>query len=132
MKRTPAFITINSKEIRDHLERLEYKKSQTFHDEDPYIWTTSIGYYYSTNNPYLKTIPFGEEYLPYGICCKDDIWLFYAITSLRDDTDKGQWYTDGNGNWEKIDNSDLPSRYMQMEGHKATIEELIENERSKY
>lgn len=37
---------------------------------------------------------------------------------------KYQWFTDGEV-WE-MSESDLPSKYMQIEGHKASVEELIE------
>lgn len=56
--------------------------------------------------------------------CGDNVNYFLAIAALRDDTDKYQWFTDGNI-WE-LNNNDLPSRYMQLNGHKATIDELLE------
>ena len=61
---------------------------------------------------------------PHCIDCGENINLFLAIASLQDDTDKYQWFTDGNI-WE-LNKEDLPSRYMQLNGHKATVEELIE------
>lgn len=61
---------------------------------------------------------------PYCIDCGENINLFIAIASLRDDTDKYQWFTDGNI-WE-LNNEDLPSRYMQLNGYKATVDELLE------
>jgi hypothetical protein len=48
---------------------------------------------------------------------------FLGLAALRDDVDKNQWFTDGLM-WEKV-NDYLPSKYMQLEGHKATIEEII-------
>lgn len=60
---------------------------------------------------------------PYCIDCGENIDLFLAIAALRDDTDKYQWFTDGK--IAEMSNEDLPSRYMQMEGHKCTVEELI-------
>ena len=61
---------------------------------------------------------------PYCIDCGENINLFLAIASLQNDTDKYQWFTDGNI-WE-LNKEDLPSRYMQLNGHKATVDELIE------
>ena len=61
---------------------------------------------------------------PYCIDCGENIDLFLAIASLRDDTDKYQWFTDGKITEMSAD--DMPSKYMQLEGHKATVEELIE------
>lgn len=60
---------------------------------------------------------------PDAIDCGENIDLFLAIASLRDDTDKYQWFTDGNIT--EMSTEDLPSKYMMMEGHKCTIEELI-------
>lgn len=62
---------------------------------------------------------------PYCIDCGENIYLFLAIAALRDDTNYKQWFTDGNI-WE-LNNDNLPSRYMQLNGHKATVEELIEH-----
>ena len=59
------------------------------------------------------------------IDCGTNEELFLAIAALRDDTDKNQWFTDGKL-WEKS-NNDLPSHYMQLKGHKATVEEIIEH-----
>lgn len=60
---------------------------------------------------------------PDAIDCGENIDLFLAIASLRDDTDKYQWFTDGNIT--EMSNEDLPSKYMMLEGHKCTVEELI-------
>lgn len=60
-----------------------------------------------------------------AIDCSDNEELFLAIAALRDDTDKYQWFTNGEI-WE-MSESDLPSKYMQLEGHKASVEELIEH-----
>lgn len=61
----------------------------------------------------------------YCIDCGENIELFLAIAALRDDSDYMQWFTDDNI-WE-LNNDDLPSRYMQLNGHKATVEELIKH-----
>lgn len=60
---------------------------------------------------------------PDAIDCGENIDLFLAIASLRDDTDKYQWFTDGNIT--EMSTEDLPSKYMMLEGHKCTVEELI-------
>ena len=60
---------------------------------------------------------------PDAIDCGENIDVFLAIASLRDDTDKYQWFTDGNIT--EMNTEDLPSKYMMMEGHKCTVEELI-------
>lgn len=59
------------------------------------------------------------------IDCGENTQLFISLASLRNDTDRYQWFTDGTL-WELVE-SDLPSHYMQLEGHKATVDELIEH-----
>lgn len=62
------------------------------------------------------------------INCDDNADMFLAIAALRDDTDDFQWLTnDDHTYWERKEPIFLPSKYMQLEGHKATIEEIIEN-----
>ena len=62
------------------------------------------------------------------INCRDNADMFLAIAALRDDTDDFQWLTnDDHTYWERKEPICLPSKYMQLEGHKATIEEIIEN-----
>ena len=63
---------------------------------------------------------FWEDYFD----CGENEKVFLALASLRDDTDKNQWFTDGKI-WEKCE-SELPSKYMQINGHKATIDEIID------
>ena len=62
---------------------------------------------------------------PYCVDCGENINLFLAIASLRDDTAKYQWFTDDN--IMEMNTEDLPSKYMMMEGHKCTVEELTKN-----
>ena len=59
---------------------------------------------------------------PYCVDCGENINLFLAIASLRDDTAKYQWFTDDN--IMEMNTEDLPSKYMMTEGHKCTVEEL--------
>ena len=62
------------------------------------------------------------------INCGDNTNMFLAIAALRDDTDDFQWLTnDDHTYWERKEPICLPSKYMQLEGHKATLEEIIEN-----
>lgn len=118
-----CFILKNTLYIKEALEKLRYKPSSTFRSLEKYIFTS--GYrFYSTDNKFLSKINIGITYIPYGICCEKNEDLFLAIAALRDDTDANQWFTDGKV-WEKTE-AELPSRYMQMNGHKATIKELIE------
>ena len=62
------------------------------------------------------------------INCGDNVNMFLAIAALRDDTDDFQWLTnDTRTYWERKETICLPSKYMQLEGHKATLDEIIEN-----
>lgn len=59
--------------------------------------------------------------------CGKNADMFLAIAALRDDTDDFQWLTNTEHTyWERKEVVCLPSKYMQLEGHKATLEELIE------
>ena len=61
------------------------------------------------------------------INCGDNLEYFLALAALRDDTDEIQWLTnDDNTYWERKEYGFLPSKYIQIEGHKATLEEIIE------
>jgi hypothetical protein len=62
------------------------------------------------------------------LICGDNVNYFLAVAALRDDTDDYQWLTnDDHTYWERIEPICLPSKYMQLEGHKATLEEIIES-----
>lgn len=71
-----------------------------------------------------------------GINCGTNEELFLAIASLRDDTDKNQWFVNKDGNFifcdqyelkNVIDNSDEFMDYCVADFHKATVQELIEH-----
>ena len=120
---TPCFIRKNTPELRKKLEELGY----TFLPNGYAEWNIPI-----EELPYLQCNT--ERNLPYyigkngwmdGIDCGENEQLFLAIAALREDSDKFQWFCDDNGLWE-MSESDVPSRYMQMNGHKATLAELIE------
>lgn len=59
-----------------------------------------------------------------SIDCGDNEELFIALAALRDDTDKNQWFI-VDDLWIKSSN-DIPDKYVQMHGDKATVEEIIE------
>lgn len=68
---------------------------------------------------------------PWCIDCGTNEEMFLALAALRDDTDKNQWFVDNiAGVWERCE-SELPSKHMQMEGHKATAEEIVEHFKNK-
>lgn len=60
-----------------------------------------------------------------SIDCGDNEELFIALAALRDDTAKNQWFVVDNI-WVKCYN-DVPDKYIQLNGHKATPEEIIKH-----
>ena len=133
---TPCFIRKNTSELRKKLEKLGYKCSITFDNNQNFIWTSET-YYYSTNNNMLGC-HYGERMLPYGIYCGTNEQLFLALAALRDDSDFGQWFVHKNGaHWNKVTDKDMTfvedfntsNEDVELEAedfHKATPEELIE------
>ncbi len=119
---TSCFIRKNTSNLRKDLEKLGYTQIPNGHGE----WFIPIDKLtcletFNESNCYMGRSGLWSTSI---IDCGDNEKLFLAIAALKDDTDKYQWFTDGNI-WE-INNDDLPSRYMQLNGHKATVEELIE------
>lgn len=114
-----AFVNVVSDDLMNKLNELGYYDTWSggIHSEElkTYTWITNCCW---------GLTGFKPEENKY-IDCGNNVDLFLAIASIRNDTDKGQWFVDDTtGIWERF-NNDLPSRYMQMEGHKATVEELI-------
>lgn len=118
---TSCCISRNTLGIRLGLENLGYQQSSTFDKKQKYIWTSGDRYYSTDNVPPLN---YGNYDSLYGYFCGYSEEAFLGIAALREDTDKNQWFLDDQDVWE-IGESDLPSRYMQMEGHKAEPEEIL-------
>lgn len=115
----PCFIRKNTLELRKKLEELGYKYS----GRDTESWGTSALYCFY--GEYYEVYPAQPSRYHSIVDCGTNEELFLALAALRDDTNKNQWFTDGKL-WEKS-NNDLPSHYMQLEWHKATIEEIVEH-----
>lgn len=109
-----CFIKKNTPELRQYLEKIGYKcggKATKF--EQPYLYC-SLDKYFECNG-------FPARYQ--GIVdCEENENLFCAIAALRNDSDRYQWFTDGIIT--EMSTEDLPSKYMQLNGHKATVIEL--------
>ena len=126
---TPCFIRKNTTELKKKLEELGYiPPYKIWSDENFAICTIhrdNMGEYivFKIDDDFENVIKPSYSYID----CGTNEELFLALAALRDDTDKNQWFTDGSKfTWEKsIDG--LPSHYMQLEGHKATLQELIEH-----
>lgn len=120
-----AFIRKNSPYLQEKLKEMGYKTDSTSVDTGCIATSSTHSSFtviaesrFDSTNPHV-TWDNGNR-----IDCGDNENMFLVIATLRDDTDKYQWFTDGNI-WE-FSNDDLPSRYMQLNGHKATVDELIE------
>lgn len=130
---TECFIRKNTKRLQKQLENIGYHICICAKWGDS-IWLDNlimngtihgIGYFdsYITNITSQSEALKEFELTTTKIDCGKNEQLFLALCSLRDDTDKYQWFTDGTL-WERCE-SDLPSKYMQMHGHKASVEEII-------
>ena len=133
-----CFIRKNTPELRKKLEELGYKPSYPI-----FLYPEVFKYIAACNF-------FGSKY--YGVSddevshhgeikdaiknrgmidCGTNEELFLALAALRDDSDKNQWFTDDTCDIWEMSEYELPSHYMQLEGHKATIEEIIEHFKNK-
>mgnify|MGYP006991635829 CR=1 FL=1 len=135
------FIRKNTLELRDKLKELGYHICPCALFEDS-VWLHTS---FFTDEPTVHGIGFvDEEYTgrktiqaeldfflyensksqnPW-IDCGTNEEMFLALAALRDDTDKNQWFI-VNDIWVKC-STDIPDKYIQLNGHKATIEELID------
>ena len=139
---TPCFIRKNTQELRRGLEEFGYnilnsgnttldahnydgKGSHKSIEEGKAI-ITSYGNLYGVVY-YVDTITKKGR-----IDCGTNEELFLAIAALRDDTDKYQWFTDGDL-WFKCGDEmcdETIEYYLNKYGrkiHKATVDELIEH-----
>ena len=144
---TPCFIRKNTQELRRGLEELGYEMLNFGN-------TTLDGYNYDGNGSH-KSIEEGRAIITsygnlYGVIydidtvtkkgridCGTNEELFLAIAALRDDTDKYQWFTDGN-KWILCPKTKFSTYWVYYHidvntdtVHKATVNELIEHFKTK-
>ena len=128
---TQCFIRKNTANIRNRLKELGYYCN-------PYLgWNNLFTCVFGVNSVYslddydtngLKEI--------YGLIdCGTNEELFLAIAALRDDTDKYQWFTDGDL-WFKCGDETVEYHLNHLNEcgrkiHKATVDELIEHFKTK-
>ena len=141
---TPCFIRKNTQELRRGLEELGY-----FNDSPEWTNNCSIIWAYQypmkgfdTPNYVIADsfdIPFDKHSALCGkfVDCGTNEELFLAIAALRDDTDKYQWFTDGN-KWIMCPAIKFSSYWVYNDidvnidtVHKATVDELIEHFKTK-
>lgn len=127
---TPCFIRKNTQELRRGLEELGYSKNYPEWTVDcSIIWAYQYPIKgFDTPNYVIADsfdIPFDKHSALCGkfIDCGANEELFLAIAALRDDTDKYQWFTDGDL-WFKC-GDEVCNEGRKI--HKATVNELIEH-----
>ena len=116
---TQCFIRKNTANIRNILKELGYYCN-------PYLgWNNLFTCVFGVNSVYSL-----DDYDTNGlkeidglIDCGTNEELFLAIAALRDDTDKNQWFTDGDL-WFKC-GDEVCNEGRKI--HKATVDELIEH-----
>ena len=144
---TPCFIRKNTQELRKKLEELGYEilnSGNTTLDEHNY---DGKGSHKSIEEGKAIITSYGNLYgVIYNvdtvtkkgrIDCGTNEELFLAIAALRDDTDKYQWFTDGN-KWILCPEIKFSTYWVYNDVdvnldviHKATVNELIEHFKTK-
>lgn len=144
---TPCFIRKNTQELRRGLEELGYEILNSGN-------TTLDAHNYDGNGSH-KSIEEGRAIITsygnlYGVIydidtvtkkgridCGTNEELFLAIAALRDDTDKNQWFTDGD-KWILCPEIKFSTYWVYNDVdvnldviHKATVNELIEHFKTK-
>ena len=141
---TPCFIRKNTETLRKKLEELGYLN-------DSPEWTVDCSIIWAYQYPmkgfdtpvYVIAdsfdIPFDKHSALCGkfIDCGTNEELFLAIAALRDDTDKYQWFTDGD-KWILCPEIKFSTYWVYNDVdvnldviHKATVNELIEHFKTK-
>ena len=141
---TPCFIRKNTPELRRGLEELGYSKDYPEWTVDcSIIWAYQYPIKgFDTPNYVIADsfdIPFNKHSALCGkfIDCGTNEELFLAIAALRDDTDKYQWFTDGD-KWILCPKTKFSTYWVYYHIdvntdtiHKATVNELIEHFKTK-
>ena len=117
---TPCFIRKNTQELRKKLEELGYKMLSPIEYDNLECSDNWVNDIKSLNDCNGINCGFNEE-------------LFLAIAALRDDTDKCQWFTDGD-KWILCPKTKSSTYWVYNDIdvntdtiHKATVDELIKH-----
>lgn len=131
---TPCFIRKNTQELRRGLKELGYfNNSPQWTNNCSIIWAYQYPMKgFDTPNYVIADsfdIPFNKHSALCGkfIDCGTNEELFLAIAALRDDTDKYQWFTDGDL-WFKC-GDEVCDEGRKI--HKTSVDELIEHFKTK-
>lgn len=122
---TPCLIYKNTLELQGKLKILGYVEHPTMMNVD------ISSQFLICNRGFFAGIPLGyKEEIDNAIDCETNENLFLAISALRDDTDKNQWFTDGYHLEICPDEVAYINAWInkyESSPHKATVEELIEH-----
>lgn len=129
---TAAFIRRNTPELRKKLEELGYNCSSLRRDRSCLCTAAYLNVYHSIHPEWLDNEDIRKTN---DIDCGTNEDLFLAIAALRDDTDKNQWFTDGDL-WFKCGDETVEYHLNHLNEcgrkiHKATVDELIEHFKTK-
>lgn len=123
---TPAFVLKNSPNLRKKLTELGYKVGNETYINDDFL-AVDNNEMFGIDKPYLP-----EQCNGY-IHCGTNESLFLAIAALRENTDKFQWFTDGD-KWILCPEISFHTYWVYNDIdvnigtiHKATVNELIEH-----
>ncbi len=116
---TPCFIRKNTANIRNRLKELGYYCNPYLGWNNLYTSIFGPTSIYSLDDDDIN----GLKEIYDFIDCGTNEELFLAIAALRDDTDKNQWFTDGDL-WFKC-GDEVCNEGRKI--HKATVNELIEH-----
>lgn len=132
---TPCFIRKNTLELRKKLEELGYNHPIDVIEDERFCIATSpvnCNYHIIIKGAFDDTNPHYTWNCAGRIDCGTNEELFLGIAALRDDTDKNQWFTDGD-KWIQCPEIKFSTywAYNDIEVdantiHKATVNELIE------
>ena len=116
----------NTKEIINFLNEIGYT---LYEDSDNFSKNVACSCKFNT----YFTFDDDEYVFPNTIDCKKNKELFFAVVALRDDSDKFQYFTNGE-KWIKCSQLELKheldnnyEEFCVADFHKATVEELIEH-----
>lgn len=127
-----CFIRKDNQELRDRLKRIGLQPH-------PCIMPKSSEYLFVNRGFYSRNEIGYQEEIERAVDCGTNERLFLAIASLRDDTDKNQWFVMDSevylninkGDWFKATDMNggfhVGTQIDPLYCHKATVEELIEH-----
>ena len=130
---TPCFIRKSTYKLRKKLDELGYRLFGAELNKDLCIFTGPEYGLYSIG--FFSNIPHPDETDSVDYGTNEE--LFLAIAALRDDTDKYQWFTDGD-KWIQCPEILFSTYWVYNDVdvnldaiHKATVDELIEHFKTK-